>query len=61
MFFTDAHKGPKWSIMGIFIKGYFGDNEEAYQLFKLFSMMVPSLYDEAINREKWEGFASKES
>ena len=61
IFFTDAHKGPKWSIMGIFMKGYFGDNEEAYQLFKLFSMMVPSLYDEAVNREKWDGFASKES
>ena len=58
MFFNDA-KSEGWKRIGFFIKGYFGDNEEAYALFDTFSQMCPALYTARENRDKWDGFAVK--
>jgi hypothetical protein len=56
MFFTHA-KDEKWKHVGFFIKSYFGDNEQAYELFDQFSKLCPDQYNAHENREKWDGFS----
>ena len=58
IFFQDAQDYNSWTKMGLFLKGYFGNNEKAYQLFDTFSKMgIDGSYNKnAKNREIWNDF-----
>jgi Family of unknown function (DUF5906)/Primase C terminal 2 (PriCT-2) len=49
-----------WSKMGLFMKGYFGDTQEIYDVFDIYCNLGEKKYDKLINREKWDNFKPKD-
>ena len=55
MFCVAARDFKTWCDMGLFLKGYFGDNDGAYALFDEFSKLAGAgHYTPADNRDKWD-------
>jgi hypothetical protein len=53
---NESREFDTWRKHGLFIKGYFGDTKEAYELFDKFSQMGGKSYNEYENKERWDGF-----
>ena len=60
MLFSRAKDTEKWMATSMFLKGYFGDNNETKALFENFSKLCASKYDSAENLRKWDDFVTNE-
>ena len=50
----------KWLATSMFIKGYFGDNNESVELYNKFSMLYANKYNLPDNMERWGKFVTND-
>ena len=56
MLISRSKDTDKWMATSLFLKGYFGDNNDSINLFHSFSKLYSAKFDERSNMEKWNGF-----
>lgn len=57
---TRSKDTEKWLATSMFIKGYFGDNNESVQLYNQFSMLYADKCNMTDNMTRWDGFVTND-